>query len=465
MRIEEIIWRDPVSCYLGWQGEAGVHLLHSGTNSKVEEGQGWSYLVAAPVSTLSLVGDKCYRDGENIVGNVFDILKSCLLDRQKDNHWDWSVEDLSRPGFTSGAVGYVAYEAAQFCRPPLPTSAPDSTIPLMQFDFYDGGVLFHHHSKRCFLVARNNMTMEMLRDRFDNVPPARFPVPSALLEPLMSSQDYQQRVRAIIRHIYEGDIFQANMTMGFRAEWPNSKLADVTAHLLAAGSFFGEVPMGAVLSYDSFSFVTFSPERFLRISRRHDGYWAVCEPIKGTAPRHENPELDAKSAKALISSAKDRAENIMIVDLIRNDLARACDDETVRVLKLCSLRSFRNVHHLVSIVEGRLRNGLHGVDMFECAFPSGSVTGAPKERAMEIICQQEQRPRGGYCGAIGHFDDGGGADFNVPIRTAMVQQQGKMVYATYGAGGGITNLSDPLAEHAEALLKAKNFQNLCGLNR
>ena len=193
-----------------------------------------------------------------------------------------------------------------------------------------------------------------------------------------------------------------------------------------------------------------SPERFLTVDL--DGS-ARCSPIKGTAARSDDPDEDAARAKALATDEKTRAENLMIVDLVRNDLGRVCRPGSIQVPSFLTVESYATVHQLVSTVSGRLRPGLSAVRAAEACFPPGSMTGAPKHRTMQIIDELEQRPRGVYSGALGWFGLAGNADLAVVIRTAQIDRERQL--ATIGAGGAIVLDSDPEQEYAEMLLKAE----------
>jgi para-aminobenzoate synthetase component 1 len=192
-----------------------------------------------------------------------------------------------------------------------------------------------------------------------------------------------------------------------------------------------------------------SPERFVQL----EGNLVETRPIKGTVPRSVEPTLDAFRGRELIASDKDRAENVMIVDLLRNDLSRVCKPGTVQVPRLCGLETYANVHHLVSVVTGELEDSHDGLDLLKASFPGGSITGAPKIRAMEIIAELEGRPRGLYCGSIGYIGFDGAMDLNIAIRTVTVEKG----EASFGVGGGITVLSDPAMERAESLTKAERL--------
>ena len=193
--------------------------------------------------------------------------------------------------------------------------------------------------------------------------------------------------------------------------------------------------------------VSASPERFLKLADRR----VETRPIKGTRPRGSTPEEDRRLGEELLASAKDRAENVMIVDLLRNDLSRVCRDHTVLTPEICVLESFATVHHLVSTVTGELRPGLDAVDLLRATFPGGSITGAPKIRAMEIIAELEPTRRGPYCGAIGWLGGDGWMDTSITIRTYAIKDR----RVAFQAGGGIVADSDPAAEYDETLDKAR----------
>ena len=255
-------------------------------------------------------------------------------------------------------------------------------------------------------------------------------------------------VEEIREAIRAGDVFQANLSRRLTAD-AQAGGADAVDDALFARLIGGtDAPYAARLHLPGGSVLSASPELFLRT----EGRTVTAEPIKGTAPRGETPGADAALAAALSASEKDRAENVMIADLLRNDLAKACEDASIRVPDLCALRTLPNVHHLVTRVTGRLREGAGFADALRGAFPCGSITGAPKRAAMEVIARLEGEGRGPYCGAILAVTDER-AVASVPIRTG-VWSQGVL---SVRAGGGITVLSDPEAELSETRDKAYPF--------
>jgi para-aminobenzoate synthetase component I len=269
--------------------------------------------------------------------------------------------------------------------------------------------------------------------------------PELALRSSFTRADYLVAIERVREYIRAGDIFQANLSQRFETELGEPawacylRLRERNAAPFAA---FMELPEGSILSA--------SPERFLHV----DTQGAVeTRPIKGTRPRGVGPEHDAALGAALTESAKDRAENLMIVDLMRNDLSRVCLPGTVRVPELFTLERYATVHHLVSTVVGQLEPGLDALDLLRAAFPGGSITGAPKVRAMEIIAELEPSSRGVYCGSIGYWSVTGELDTNIAIRTALVQR-GRVYFS---AGGGIIADSDPEQEYLETLHKARGF--------
>jgi len=256
---------------------------------------------------------------------------------------------------------------------------------------------------------------------------------------------YLQAVARVIEYVYAGDIFQANLSQRLQAP-----LAGTPFELYGRLRQRNPAPFAAYLDFGDLVVASSSPERFLRI---RDGRRVETRPIKGTRPRGIGPEHDAALALALAESDKDRAENVMIVDLLRNDLSRVCRPGTVRVPELFALEHYQTVHHLVSTVEGELAPEHDAVDLVRAAFPGGSITGAPKVRAMQIIAEVEPTQRGVYCGSIGYLSVTGALDTSIVIRTCLAL--GGDVY--FQAGGGIVADSDPDDEYAETLDKARGL--------
>lgn len=253
-------------------------------------------------------------------------------------------------------------------------------------------------------------------------------------------------VRRIREWIAAGDIYQVNLTQGFEAEARGGSLFPLYEALRDASS----APMAAYLDLDGKEVLSSSPESFLRISGRA----AETRPIKGTRPRFADPDEDTRSAYELQTSPKEISELVMITDLLRNDLGQVCEFGSVEVTDLLRLESLAQVHHLVSTVKGTLRPDTDAIDALAACFPGGSITGAPKKRAMEIIRELEGRPRGLYCGAIGFLGFNGESHFNIAIRT-LVREGNRLVYQV---GAGIVADSDPEKEYEETLHKAAGIR-------
>ncbi|HWA49261.1 MAG TPA: aminodeoxychorismate synthase component I, partial [Dongiaceae bacterium] len=237
---------------------------------------------------------------------------------------------------------------------------------------------------------------------------------------------------------------QANITQRFRARLPAGFERLALYEALRARN---PATFAAYLDLGATALLSSSPERFLKL----DGRQVETRPIKGTRPRGRSPAEDSALAAELLASAKDRAENLMIVDLLRNDISRVCEIGSVKVPVLYGLESYATVHHLVSVVTGQLGAERDALDLLRACFPGGSVTGAPKIRAMEIIAELEPTARGPYCGSIGYISADGNMDSNIVIRTYCIQGD----ELTFQVGGGIVADSDPQAEYEESLAKAK----------
>jgi para-aminobenzoate synthetase component 1 len=262
-----------------------------------------------------------------------------------------------------------------------------------------------------------------------------------------SPADYLRAVERVKDHIRRGDIFQANLSQRWDVSLPPEDPQRRSVQLFEPLARGAGTPFGAWFGASDHAVACASPERFLEL--RHGR--VETRPIKGTRPRGADAAEDARLARELKESAKDRAENVMIVDVLRNDLGRVCHPGSVETKSLCELETFPHVFHLTSTVTGRLVPRFDAFDLLEACFPGGSITGAPKIRAMEILDRLEPVRRHLYTGSLGYLDWSGDADWNILIRTALVLE-GAVHFA---AGGGITADSDPEAEYAETLHKAE----------
>jgi len=423
----------------------------------------YSYLAAAPAEVLQSRGR---GPGRQLLERARSLLQ---VERVAP------LPDL--PPFQGGLAGWLAYDfGAVLERLPAPRY-DDLALPDAALGLYDWVISWDHQSGRAWIVstglpangaARETRAAERLAwiERILQGPVAgpagRARSPRAVTAPapsypvrgvehateigLRSSFTHRGYLDAVTRvrdYIVAGDIFQANLSQ--RLEAP---LEEDPWHLYRRLREVNPAPFAAYLEFDGVAVASASPERFLQVSP--DGALET-RPIKGTRPRGLSPQHDAALARDLQGSEKDRAENLMIVDLLRNDLSRTCRPGSVRVPELFALENYRTVHHLVSTVVGQLAPGRDAIDLLAGAFPGGSITGAPKVRAMEIIAELEPSRRGVYCGSIGFLSVTGAVDTSIVIRT-VVALGGK---AYFSVGGGIVADSDPEAEYRETLDKAR----------
>jgi para-aminobenzoate synthetase component I len=283
------------------------------------------------------------------------------------------------------------------------------------------------------------------RSRVELTNAPQFPLPGRVgVTSTFDRERYLAAVRRAIEYVHAGDCFQVNLSQRL--------LAPLTEHPLELYGRLRErnpAPFAGYFDLGEFAIASASPERFVRVSGRD----IETRPIKGTRPRGATPEEERDRIADLVRSPKDRAENVMIVDLLRNDLGRVCEYGTVRVPRVCQVETYKYVHHLVSEVRGRLAAGKTPVDLLKACFPGGSVTGAPKVRAMEIIAELEPTARGPYCGSLGYIGFDGAMDTNILIRTFTAGRG----WVQFPVGGGIVADSDPQREFEETLHKAEGL--------
>jgi para-aminobenzoate synthetase component 1 len=371
------------------------------------------------------------------------------------------------PPFQGGLAGLLSYECGLAVLGIEPPTVRPAGVPLVSLHAYDVVFAYDHDLGRGWFISQGvpargpEQRRVRAEARLEAVLEAasastRGPVGTAAPSPghplpghpdvasSHSREDYLRMVQAGVDYVRAGDVFQANLAQRFAMPAAVDPL-----ELLARARQLNPAPFGGYFDAGAVRIVSMSPERFLQVA----GRTVRMHPIKGTRRVLSSPEADLFAGDDLEASGKDRAENVMIVDLVRNDLARVCEPASVRVEALCRRERYRYVQHLVSIVSGRLRPGLGGLDAVLAAIPAGSVTGAPKHRACEIISQLEGEARGAYCGSLGYLGFDGSVDLNLLIRTFVVGAAG----VSFAAGGGVTARSDPAAEHAESLHKAEGL--------
>jgi para-aminobenzoate synthetase component 1 len=425
----------------------------------------YSFLTAQPFAWLQARGRQVWLDGVTCQADPFAVAADQLARFRTE-----TVAGL--PPFQGGAAGLFGYDLCHHLeRLPRPR-CDEFQVPDLALGLYDWVIAFDRSQCRAWLIStglpetdgprRRQRAVRRLRtvQRWLARPPGAAlpslsgaPVVPAVAHPvprlpgLSSSFDrdgYLATVHRAIEYIHAGDCFQVNVAQRLLhpAALPPLELYRRLRERNPA-------PFAGYFDLGDFVLASASPERFLRVE---DGK-VETRPIKGTRPRGMTPEQDQACVAELLASAKDRAENVMIVDLLRNDLGRVCQYGTVRVPAVCRLESYQFVHHLVSEVRGRLRPGLGPIDLLRAAFPGGSVTGAPKIRAMEIIAELEPTARGPYCGSLGYLGFDGSMDTNILIRTFTIGRG----WVQFSVGGGIVADSVPEREYEETWHKAEGL--------
>jgi para-aminobenzoate synthetase component 1 len=420
----------------------------------------WSIFTARPRLVFEATGDRwSVREGTLVrqqgAGGVLQALSE-LLERFGLADPD-ETPDPDLPPFQGGMIGFLGYDLAPRLER-LPRRLPrTSRFPDIRLALYDTAISVDHESGAVELWAYDllgdgsSAARARCREwrtsllRTASSPPAR-----SRLGPLVSNftrEEYLAAVRRVLEYIAAGDVFQVNLAQRFSASGSVDPL-DLYLRLKANSP----APFGAFLRWDDLSVVSASPEWFYQTRGDH----LITRPIKGTRPRGRDAADDARLAHELRRSPKDRAELTMIVDLERNDLGRVCRYGSIRVLDPLTIESFAQVHHLVATVEGRTRPGTGPVDVLRALFPGGSITGAPKIRAMEIIDELERTRRSVYTGAIGYFSRGGTSAWNIAIRTLLVDGEA----VSFQVGGGIVADSDPESEYRETLHKGRGIREV-----
>lgn len=411
-------------------------LLHSGTAEHTHNR--FDILVADPRVTLQTRGDTTeIAEGGNVQTSPADPFE--LLQDQLKRLGLTATPTPDLP-FQGGALGLFGYDLGRRVER-LPTrAAQDIDIPDMAVGVYDWALIADHHQRRLTLITQGDPAPRLawLKAQQDT-PNDAFTLTSAW-QASMSREEYGAKFRQVQDYLHAGDCYQVNLAQRFQARYEGSEwqaFLRLSASNRAPFSAFIRLPHNAVISV--------SPERFLWLNDHH----IQTRPIKGTLPRLSDAADDVRQAERLAASTKDRAENLMIVDLLRNDIGRVAAPGSVRVPELFVVEAFPAVHHLVSTIEAELPAELHATDLLRACFPGGSITGAPKVRAMEIIEELEPQRRTAYCGSIGYLSICGTMDTNITIRT-LVTDRGS-IYCW--AGGGIVADSQEQAEYQETFDK------------
>jgi para-aminobenzoate synthetase component 1 len=463
----------PESLVENLRDERGIILLRS--NSIASLHSRYSFVAANPFLTFSSFGSQCELRFANEIqiqfGNPWHLLDS-LMSRFE------LLDEIDLPFPLGGAFGYWGYDLKNFTEPKLPRRAVnDLELPDCHVGFYDSLVVFDHQLGKVFIVSTGlnadgsrseNKALEQLefwrsilsktelsqrrRDAETGISSLRLCVSAVEINSNFSRHDFISAVERAQKYIRAGDIYQVNLSQRLTAACEISGW-----ELFEKLSAVSPAPFSAFLDCGEFEIASSSPEQFLRMSGAH----IVTRPIKGTRSRDADATRDAQLAYELQTSAKELAELVMITDLLRNDLGKVCEYGSVQVPELAKLEKFAQVQHLVSTIEGRLKKGMTHFAAFASCFPGGSITGAPKFRAMEIIDELEPISRGPYCGAIGYLGFNRESQLSIAIRTAVCTA-GKI---HFNVGAGIVADSDPAAEYEETLAKAAGFLAALNFNR
>jgi para-aminobenzoate synthetase component 1 len=368
--------------------------------------------------------------------------------------------------FAGGAIGFLGYESARWLERVATPQTGALGIPEAVIGFYDVVLVWDHVARQVWLIssglpesgadaraARARHRADAILARLATGRPGAGEKPDLRWHAETSRRVHEARVARALDYIASGDIYQANITSRFLAPRPHTlSAADIYLALRAENP----APYSAFLACGrDLAIASVSPERFVGLSADGD---IEARPIKGTRPRGRDAAEDRVLREALLASEKDFAENLMIVDLLRNDISRVACFGSVTVPELAALETYAHLHHLVSVVHGRLRPGLAAADLLAACFPGGSITGAPKMRAMNIICELEGVPRGPYCGSIFWAGWDGAMDSSIAIRTVTIGADTVAVQA----GGGIVADSDPADEYAEMLTKIRPLLRALG---
>lgn len=451
-----------------FENESFVLLFDSAARHREQDAR-FTILTADPIAVTQLSTNRM-TDAAGLASHPFSVLREW----QKRLPVFSGGESKQLPPFFGGIAGLMSYELGHaFERIPCP-EIDDFTTPPLLAGLFDWAIVWDHLAgtvRRYVLQldkpeAKGGERAAWIDDRLDrNVGRQTVPVAAEVAEspPMLMAPQYHRieptaeiysdftrdqyvaSVARVIEYVRAGDIFQANLSQRMMSPWTGS-----ATQLYASVRTNNPAPFCGLLKTDEFSIISASPERFLKVNRQRQ---VETRPIKGTRRRPRSPIADLYASDELSTSEKDRAENVMIVDLMRNDISRSCKPGTVRVTGLCEVERFETVLHLVSTVVGTLRDDCDVWDLVAGCFPGGSITGAPKIRAMEIIAELEPAVRGAYCGSLFFLGPCGDFDSSILIRTFTL----KNGVVQFPVGGGIVADSEPLDEYRETLHKASGM--------
>ncbi|MYL23881.1 aminodeoxychorismate synthase component I [Halomonas alkaliantarctica] len=431
---------DPLALFALLRHRPGAVLLDSGR--PVATGR-YDIISSDPLATLSVD-----EQGHSRIESSTLTPPEGLGDAFAYQAWLLQQLDIEPPEselpFTGGLIGYWSYDLGRETQAVASTRPAPTQLPQARLGLYDWAITLDHVMQKAWLIASHARRREVTAwlDQSAELSP-----PFALTSPFqaeLTHADYLARFARVQRYIRAGDCYQINLAQRFSASFTGDPWAAYLRLRRATPT-----PFSGFMAWGEKAVLSLSPERFIQSRGGH----VETRPIKGTRARGNSPEEDQALAQALLASEKDRAENVMIVDLLRNDLGRVCQPGSIRVPQLCTLESYPNVHHLVSVVQGKLAKGYSPLALLKAAFPGGSITGAPKIRAMQIIDELEPCQRSVYCGSLGYVDVRGSMDTSIAIRTVIADADKLHLWG----GGGLVADSEGEAEYTETLDKIRHL--------
>ncbi|MBA5761611.1 aminodeoxychorismate synthase component 1 [Vibrio sp. 404] len=419
-------------------------LLRSASKQHVDSR--FDILVAKPIATLVTHGQDTLVNEPNESYQTSDDPFHLLQDVQSRY-----LDELEYQGelpFIGGALGYFAYDLGRRVEKMPSLAEHDLNTPDMAVGLYEWAVIIDHHQQQAYVVGQNVEQHWLWLQEQQEQKQENFKLLSHWQSNMTQSQ-YQEKFTQVQEYLLSGDCYQINLAQRFSAPYQGSEW-----QAYQQLEQVNQAPFSAFVRTEHSAILSISPERFLQVN---DGE-IETKPIKGTRPRHSDPQVDMASAKELASAEKDQAENLMIVDLLRNDVGRVAKPGSVHVPKLFDIESFPAVHHLVSTIKAQLDDGYNAMDLLRASFPGGSITGAPKVRAMQIIEELEPHRRSAYCGSIGYISRHGRMDTSITIRTLVAEDGMLHVWA----GGGLVADSEVDSEYQEIFDKLSRILPVLG---
>ena len=433
--IKELEYRIPSNEYFELIKNNDWAVYLNSNNNKYHD-QRYDILSSNPIRKIVLNNEDHNSDISK--DNIFNILEESISSHKCEQN-----DDIP---FCGGAIGFISYDFGNAIHNIKRKKNKEFNYPLVAFGIYDWCITYDYLKKKSFILyhKKNEIVNKIINYKtgIDEIKKNKIYKSTSSCESNMNYDLYKSKISKISNYIKSGDCYQVNFAQRFSLGYEGD---EYSIYKTLNKSFAS--PYSAFINYPFGNILSFSPERFLSIKDNI----VETKPIKGTRPRSDNEEIDKKNIDELISSEKDKAENLMIVDLLRNDLGMNCKNGSINVDKLFEIETFANVHHLVSTISGEIHEQSNIFKLIRDAFPGGSITGAPKLRSMEIIEELEPDNRSIYCGSIGYIGFDQKTDLNISIRS-MLAVNNKLYF---WGGGGIVDDSDVRSEYNESIAKVK----------